>query len=83
MPSSNPLTVTAPATIATDALAAVARFLAELVLDAEEGGKDERDLPPMHLQGLCGERPLPRRVRPLQRLDAEGLLPKQETVADA
>ena len=36
-----PLTVTAPATIATDALAAVARFVAELVLDGEEEGEDE------------------------------------------
>ena len=79
----NPLTITAPATIAPDALAAVARFMAELVLDGEEGGKDERDLPPMHLQGLCGERPMPWRVRPLQRLDSEGLLPEQEAVADA
>ena len=83
MPSHNPLTVTAPATIAPDALAAVARFLAELMLDGEEGGKDERDLSSMHLQGLCGERPMPWRVRPLQRLDSEGLLPEQKAVTDA
>ena len=78
-----PLTVTAPATICETALAAVARFVAELVLDGEEETEDERDLPSMHLQGLCGERPMPWRVRPLQRLDSEGLLPEQEAVADA